>query len=99
MNLVIVESPAKAKTFNKYLGGSYEVLASFGHVRDLPAKNGSDYPDANFHMIWEIDPKAAAPPTAIARALKGADRLIPATDPGREGEAISWNVLEVMKEK
>jgi DNA topoisomerase-1 len=99
MNLVIVESPAKAKTINKYLGGSYEVLASFGHVRDLPAKNGSVDPDANFQMIWEIDPKAAGRLNDIARALKGADRLILATDPDREGEAISWHVLEVMKEK
>ncbi|MEA2885264.1 MAG: topoisomerase, partial [Bradyrhizobium sp.] len=91
--------PAKAKTINKYLGGSYEVLASFGHVRDLPAKNGSVDPDANFQMIWEIDPKAAGRLNDIARALKGADRLILATDPDREGEAISWHVLEVMKEK
>ena len=99
MNIVIVELPAKAKTINKYLGGSYEVLASFGHVRDLPAKNGSVDPEANFQMIWEIDPKAAGRLNDIARALKGADRLILATDPDREGEAISWHVLEVMKEK
>src|SRR6266545_4503917 len=99
MNIVIVESPAKAKTINKYLGASYEVLASFGHVRDLPAKNGSVDPDANFQMIWEIDPKAAGRLNDIAKALKGADRLILATDPDREGEAISWHVLEVMKEK
>jgi DNA topoisomerase-1 len=99
MNIVIVESPAKAKTINKYLGGSYEVLASFGHVRDLPARNGSVDPDANFQMIWEVDPKAAGRLNDIARALKGADRLILATDPDREGEAISWHVLEVMKEK
>ena len=99
MNIVIVESPAKAKTINKYLGSSYEVLASFGHVRDLPAKNGSVDPDANFQMIWEVDPKAASRLNDIARALKGADRLILATDPDREGEAISWHVLEVMKEK
>ncbi|MDB5521238.1 MAG: topoisomerase, partial [Tardiphaga sp.] len=99
MNLVIVESPAKAKTINKYLGPSYEVLASFGHVRDLPAKNGSVDPDANFQMIWEIDPKAAGRLNDIAKALKNADKLILATDPDREGEAISWHVLEVMKEK
>jgi DNA topoisomerase I len=99
MNIVIVESPAKAKTINKYLGASYEVLASFGHVRDLPAKNGSVDPDANFQMIWEVDPKAASRLNDIAKALKGADRLILATDPDREGEAISWHVLEVMKEK
>src|SRR5689334_18811319 len=99
MNIVIVESPAKAKTINKYLGSSYEVLASFGHVRDLPAKNGSVDPDANFQMIWEVDAKAASRLNDIAKALKGADRLILATDPDREGEAISWHVLEVMKEK
>jgi len=99
MNLVIVESPAKAKTINKYLGSSYEVLASYGHVRDLPAKNGSVDPDANFQMIWETDPKAASRLNDIAKALKGADKLILATDPDREGEAISWHVLEVMKQK
>jgi DNA topoisomerase-1 len=99
MNIVIVESPAKAKTINKYLGSSYEVLASFGHVRDLPAKNGSVDPDANFQMIWEVDPKANSRLNDIAKALKGANRLILATDPDREGEAISWHVLEVMKEK
>ena len=99
MNIVIVESPAKAKTINKYLGASYEVLASFGHVRDLPAKNGSVDPEANFQMIWEVDPKAAGRLNDIAKALKGADRLILATDPDREGEAISWHVLEVLKEK
>lgn len=99
MNLVIVESPAKAKTINKYLGSSYEVLASFGHVRDLPAKNGSVDPDADFQMIWEVDPKAASRLNDIAKALKSADKLILATDPDREGEAISWHVLEVMKQK
>ncbi len=99
MNIVIVESPAKAKTINKYLGASYEVLASFGHVRDLPAKNGSVDPEANFQMIWEIDPKAAGRLNDIAKALKGADKLILATDPDREGEAISWHVLEMLKEK
>ena len=99
MNIVIVESPAKAKTINKYLGASYEVLASFGHVRDLPAKNGSVDPDANFQMIWEVDPKASGRLNDIAKALKGASKLILATDPDREGEAISWHVLEVLKEK
>ena len=99
MNIVIVESPAKAKTINKYLGASYEVLASFGHVRDLPAKNGSVDPEANFQMIWEVDPKAAGRLNDIAKALKGADRLILATDPDREGEAISWHVLEVLNKK
>src|SRR4051794_32712258 len=99
MNLVIVESPAKAKTINKYLGASYEVLASFGLLGDRPAKNGSVDPDANFQMIGEDAPKAAGRLNDIAKALKGADRLILATDPDREGEAISWHVLEVMKEK
>jgi DNA topoisomerase I len=99
MNLVVVESPAKAKTINKYLGRGYEVLASFGHVRDLPAKNGSVDPDANFRMIWEVDAKAQKRLNDIARAAKDADRLILATDPDREGEAISWHVLEVLKQK
>jgi DNA topoisomerase I len=99
MNLVVVESPAKAKTINKYLGRGYEVLASYGHVRDLPAKNGSVDPDADFRMIWEVDPKAQKRLNDIARAAKDADRVILATDPDREGEAISWHVLEVLKQK
>src|SRR5215210_6176045 len=99
MNIVVVESPAKAKTINKYLGPGYEVLASFGHVRDLTAKNGSVNPDDDFHMIWEIDDKAGKRLNDIAKAVKGADKLILATDPDREGEAISWHVLEVLKEK
>ena len=99
MNIVIVESPAKAKTINKYLGASYEVLASFGHVRDLPAKNGSVDPDQDFHMIWEVDAKSQKRLNDIAHAVKGADKLILATDPDREGEAISWHVLEVLKER
>ena len=99
MNVVVVESPAKAKTINKYLGRGYEVLASFGHVRDLPAKNGSVDPDHNFTMIWEVDPKAQKRLNDIAQAVKGADKLILATDPDREGEAISWHVLEVLKQK
>jgi DNA topoisomerase I len=99
MDLVLVESPAKAKTINKYLGRGYEVMASFGHVRDLPAKSGSVDPDANFRMLWEIDPKAQKRLNDIARAVKGADKLILATDPDREGEAISWHVLQVLKEK
>ncbi len=99
MNLVVVELPAKAKTINKYLGRGYEVLASFGHVRDLPAKNGSVDPEADFHMIWEVDAKAQKRLNDIARAAKDADRVILATDPDREGEAISWHVLEVLKQK
>ena len=97
MDLVLVESPAKAKTINKYLGRGYEVLASFGHVRDLPAKDGSVDPDADFRMLWEVDAKAQKRLNEIARAVKGADKLILATDPDREGEAISWHVLEVLK--
>ena len=99
MKIVVVESPAKAKTINKYLGPGYEVLASFGHVRDLPAKDGSVDPDADFKMLWEVDDKSAKRLNDIARAVKGADGLILATDPDREGEAISWHVLEVLKEK
>jgi DNA topoisomerase-1 len=99
MNLVLVESPAKAKTINKYLGKGYEVMASFGHVRDLPPKSGSVDPDNDFRMLWEVDPKAAKRLNDIARALKDADKLILATDPDREGEAISWHVLQVLKEK
>src|SRR5438874_7392366 len=99
MNIVVVESPAKAKTINKYLGPGYQVLASFGHVRDLPPKDGSVDPDANFHMLWEVDSKAQKRLNEIARAVKDADKLILATDPDREGEAISWHVLQVLKEK
>ncbi len=99
MDLVLVESPAKAKTINKYLGRGYEVLASFGHVRDLPAKTGSVDPDHNFRMLWEIDPKAQKRLNDIARAVKDADKLILATDPDREGEAISWHVLEILRQK
>jgi DNA topoisomerase I len=99
MHLVLVESPAKAKTINKYLGKGYEVLASFGHVRDLPAKSGSVDPDQDFRMLWEIDPKAQKRLNDIAKAVKDADKLILATDPDREGEAISWHVLQILKEK
>jgi DNA topoisomerase I len=99
MNIVVVESPAKAKTINKYLGPDYEVLASFGHIRDLPAKDGSVDPEQDFRMLWEVDAKSNQRINDIARALKGADKLILATDPDREGEAISWHVLEVLKEK
>jgi DNA topoisomerase-1 len=99
MNVVVVESPAKAKTINKYLGSNYTVLASYGHVRDLPSKDGSVKPDDDFSMIWDVDPKAAKRLNDIADAMKGADRLILATDPDREGEAISWHVLEVLNKK
>ena len=99
MNVVVVESPAKAKTINKYLGPGYKVLACYGHVRDLPAKDGSVEPDDDFAMNWEVDADSAKRINAIAEALKGADKLILATDPDREGEAISWHVLEVLKQK
>jgi DNA topoisomerase-1 len=99
MDIVVVESPAKAKTINKYLGSGYEVLASFGHVRDLPAKDGSVDPEHDFHMLWEVDDKSRKRLNDIARAVKGANKLILATDPDREGEAISWHVLEVLKEQ
>lgn len=99
MNVVVVESPAKAKTINKYLGPDYTVLASYGHVRDLPSKDGSVRPDEDFAMSWEVDGKASKRLSDIAAAMKGADRLILATDPDREGEAISWHVLEVLKQK
>src|SRR5260221_7990394 len=98
-SVVVVESPAKAKTINKYLGSDYRVLASYGHVRDLPAKDGSVDPNADFAMIWEIDPKAQKRLKEIGDAMKGADRLILATDPDREGEAISWHVLEALKQR
>ena len=99
MKLVIVESPAKAKTINSYLGKGYEVLASFGHVRDLPAKDGSVLPDEDFAMIWEVDAQSKKRLADIGNALKNADELILATDPDREGEAISWHVLDVLKQK
>jgi DNA topoisomerase I len=99
MKVVIVESPAKAKTINKYLGKDYEVLASFGHVRDLPAKDGSVRPDEDFAMSWEVDAASKKRLTDIVRAVKGADELILATDPDREGEAISWHVLDVLKDR
>ena len=99
MNVVIVESPSKAKTINKYLGRDYEVLASFGHVRDLAAKDGSVDPADDFAMKWDVDSKSAKRLSDIARAVKDADRVILATDPDREGEAISWHVLEVLKAK
>ncbi|MCT8998515.1 type I DNA topoisomerase [Chelativorans intermedius] len=99
MDVVIVESPAKAKTINKYLGKDYKVLASFGHVRDLPAKDGSVRPDEDFAMSWAVDSPSAKRLSEIAKAVKEADGLILATDPDREGEAISWHVLEVLRQK
>ncbi len=99
MDVVVVESPAKAKTINKYLGKNYKVLASFGHVRDLPAKDGSVRPDEDFAMSWSVDGPSAKRLGDIAKAVKDADGLILATDPDREGEAISWHVLEVLRQK
>ena len=99
MDVVVVESPAKAKTINKYLGRNYKVLASYGHVRDLPAKDGSVRPDEDFAMSWSADGPSSKRLTEIAKAVKDADGLILATDPDREGEAISWHVLEVLKQK
>jgi len=97
--VVIVESPSKAKTIHKYLGRGYEVIASYGHVRDLPSKDGSVDPDADFKMIWEMDGRGAKQMAAIASAVKDADTVILATDPDREGEAISWHLLEALKAK
>ncbi|HEX3954692.1 MAG TPA: type I DNA topoisomerase [Stellaceae bacterium] len=97
MNVVIVESPAKAKTINKYLGRDYKVIASYGHVRDLPAKDGSVLPDDDFSMSWEVDGKSEKHVREIAEAVRGAERLYLATDPDREGEAISWHIREVLK--
>ena len=99
MKVVVVESPAKAKTINKYLGKGYDVYASFGHVRDLAAKDGSVDPDHDFAMRWEVDAKAAKRLAEIGGAVKDADALILATDPDREGEAISWHVYEILKAK
>jgi|RhiMetdeSRZDD1v2_1073273.scaffolds.fasta_scaffold27427_2 DNA topoisomerase I len=99
MNVVVVESPAKAKTINKYLGKDFKVLASYGHVRDLPAKDGSVRPEEDFAMSWDVDGKSAKRVNEIASALKESSKLILATDPDREGEAISWHVLEILRKK
>lgn len=99
MNVVVVESPAKAKTINKYLGKDFKVLASYGHVRDLPAKDGSVRPAEDFAMSWDVDGKSAKRVNEIAAALKDSSKLILATDPDREGEAISWHVLEILRKK
>ncbi|HWI28703.1 MAG TPA: type I DNA topoisomerase [Stellaceae bacterium] len=99
MNIVIVESPAKAKTINKYLGKGYKVLASYGHVRDLPPKDGSVRPDEDFAMSWEVAGKAEKRLKEITQAVKGAEHVYLATDPDREGEAISWHIQEVLKNR
>ncbi len=97
--LVIVESPAKAKTINRYLGNDFTVLASYGHIRDLPAKDGSVLPNENFSMTWQVDSRSEKQLKDIQQALEGAETLYLATDPDREGEAISWHVQEVLKER
>ena len=99
MNVLIVESAAKAKAINKYLGSGYKVIASYGHVRDLPSKNGSVEPDNDFEMHWDLDSKGSKIMREITSAVKGADKLILATDPDREGEAISWHILEILSKK
>ena len=99
MNLVIVESPAKAKTINKYLGKDYTVLASYGHIRDLPSKNGSVDPENKFKMIWEVDSFSKKHLKEITDVAKDSDKIILATDPDREGEAIAWHVKEFLDEK
>jgi DNA topoisomerase-1 len=99
LKLVVVESPAKAKTIEKYLGSGHRVLASFGHVRDLPPKDGSVDPEHGFHMQWQVSPDRSKQLRAIADEAKKADTLILATDPDREGEAISWHVQEVLRQK
>ena len=99
MNVVIVESPAKAKTIEKYLGTGYKVLASYGHIRDLPSKDGSVDPDNDFAMKWEMDTASKKRMNEIAAAVKGTETLYLATDPDREGEAISWHMLEVLNKK
>ncbi|MEE2692811.1 MAG: type I DNA topoisomerase [Pseudomonadota bacterium] len=99
MQVVIVESPSKAKTINKYLGSGFKVLASYGHIRDLPSKDGSVDPEHDFKMVWELDAASRKRVNEIAEAVKGADRLVLATDPDREGEAISWHILEVLNQK
>ena len=99
MNLVIVESPAKAKTINKYLGKDYKVLASYGHIRDLPSKNGSVDPENDFKMLWEIDSFSKKYLKEITEAAKESAKIILATDPDREGEAIAWHVKEFLDEK
>ncbi len=98
-DVVVVESPSKAKTISKYLDGRFTVLASFGHVRDLPPKDGSVRPERNFEMDWESDERGSRQVAAIAKALKGAKTLYLATDPDREGEAISWHVRDMLAEK
>ena len=97
-SVVIVESPSKAKTINKYLGADFKVVASYGHIRDLPSKNGSVNPNDNFAMIWEVDEQGKKRIKDIVTVAKGAKNLFLATDPDREGEAISWHIQQVLEE-
>ena len=99
MKLVVVESPAKAKTINKYLGKDYLVLASYGHIRDLPSKNGSVDTENKFKMLWEVDRFSKEYLKEITEAAKNSNKIILATDPDREGEAIAWHVKEYLIEK
>ena len=99
MKLVIVESPAKAKTINKYLGSDYKVLASFGHIRDLPSKDGSVNPDNDFEMSWELSAGGKKRLNDIVTALKDCDTIVLASDPDREVEAIAWHILEELKNR
>ena len=99
MNIVVVESPAKAKTINEYLGSDFKVIASYGHVRDLPSKTGSVNPDNNFSMIWEAAIQSKKHMADIAESLKNSNHLYLATDPDREGEAISWHIVEILKDR
>ena len=99
MNVVIVESPSKAKTINRYLGSDYRVVASYGHVRDLPPKDGSVRPDDDFAMSWQVDGKSQKNIDDITKALRGATQLYLATDPDREGEAISWHVQQLLEDE
>src|SRR3546814_12265990 len=99
MNVVVVESPAKAKTINKYLGKDFHVLASHGHVRDLPAKDGSVRPDEDFSMSWLVDERGEKRLSEIAAAVKQSKHLYLATDPDREGEAISWHIVDELKRR
>lgn len=98
-NVVIVESPAKAKTINKYLGKEFNVIASFGHIRDLPSKDGSVDPKHDFKMIWEKDSRGKKHLQEISKLVKEADCIYLATDPDREGEAIAWHVIDALREK
>src|SRR5271168_4628705 len=98
-DVVVVESPAKAKTINKYLGSGFTVLASYGHIRDLPPKDGSVRPDEDFAMDWELGERASKPVGEITKAMKGAEVVYLATDPDREGEAIAWHIHEVLRDK